>query len=75
MAIAIFPTFKDVTMADDRKVPQPETEPGVASAEERPVILDGPDGTAVTMTPSAAVGTGESLLFAAANAERQTTEK
>jgi hypothetical protein len=50
-------------MTDNRKVPQPETEPDVASAEEGLVILDGPDGTAVTMTPYAAAGTSENLLL------------
>ncbi len=43
---------------------QPETEPGIASAEDGLVILDGPDGVAVTMTPDAASGTAESLLAA-----------
>lgn len=50
---------------------QPETEPGVASAEQGLVILDGPDGLALTMTADAAARTGQSLLDAAALAERQ----
>jgi hypothetical protein len=57
-------------MSEDRKVPQPETEPGVANAEGGFVILDGPDGTAVIMTPFAAAGTGQSLLSAAVAREQ-----
>jgi hypothetical protein len=52
-------------------VPQPETEPGVASAEDGIVILDGPDGIAVTMTADAAALTGHSLIAAAALAVEQ----
>lgn len=50
---------------------QPETEPGVASAEDGLVILDGPDGLALTMTAAAAARTGQSLIEAAAIAEQQ----
>ncbi|HEX7822518.1 MAG TPA: hypothetical protein VF463_18085 [Sphingobium sp.] len=53
---------------------QPLTEPGIASAEEGLVILDGPDGVAVTMTPGAAAQTGLSLITAAEIAERQISE-
>jgi len=52
-------------------VPQPQTQPGIAVAEEGLVILDGPAGIAVTMTPDAATRTGQSLLDAAASARRQ----
>ncbi len=55
--------------------PQPQTEAGVATAEDGFVILDGPDGVAVTMTPGAAVGTGHSLISAAAAADRQAAER
>jgi len=41
---------------------------GKASAEEGKVVLDGPDGVAVTMTRDAAAETGEQLLRAAAQA-------
>jgi hypothetical protein len=61
-------------MSETRKVPQPETEPGVANAESGFVILDGPDGTAVTMTPPAAARTGQSLLSAAALAQDRKSE-
>jgi hypothetical protein len=55
-------------------VPQPETEPGVATAEAGVVILEGPDGVAVTMTPAAATGTAHSLLSAAETARTQTPQ-
>lgn len=48
-----------------------ETEPGVAAAEEGVVILDGPDGVAIAMLPEVARITGERLIVAAAQAERQ----
>lgn len=54
-------------------LPQPQTEPGIASAEDGLVVLDGPDGLAVTMTAGAATGTAQSLLAAAEVAQRQIT--
>lgn len=51
-----------------------QTSPGIASAEKGLVILDGPAGIAVTLTPEAAVGTGESLIAAAAVALTQSPE-
>ena len=54
-------------------IPQPETQPGRASAEDGLVVLDGPNGVAVTMTPDAAARTGHSLISAAAIAAEQTT--
>lgn len=53
-------------MTDPFALPQPQTEPGIASAEDGLVVLDGPDGVAVTMTPDAAARTGHSLIEAAA---------
>lgn len=50
---------------------EPETEPGIASAEGGLVFLDGPDGIAKTMTADAAARTGQSLIDAAAIAEVQ----
>jgi len=52
---------------------QPCSEPGKANAEQGMVILDGPDGVAVTMTPDAAEKTGQSLIEAAGKALRQQT--
>jgi len=48
-----------------------EEDPGVANAEQGQVVLDGPDGVAVTMTPDAATETGQSLIAAAEAARRQ----
>ena len=50
---------------------QPEREAGVAAAEQGLVMLDGPNGIGVTMTPDAAEGTARSLLEAAAEARTQ----
>lgn len=47
------------------------TDIGVAAAEQGNVVLDGPDGVAVTMTHEAATGTAESLVAAAKKARRQ----
>lgn len=55
--------------------PQPRSDPGVASAEEGVVILDGPNGVAVTMTAEAAAKTGESLIAAAVLAEKQASDR
>lgn len=44
---------------------------GQATAEEGLVMLDGPDGVAVTMTAGAARRTGEALIAAAGVAEEQ----
>ena len=51
--------------------PPPETEAGIATAEDGVVLLDGPDGVALTMTAAAARSTGESLIEAARRAEAQ----
>lgn len=51
----------------------PIKDAGTASAEQGLVILDGPDGVAVTMTAEAAAGTGRSLIDAAQEALRQRT--
>jgi hypothetical protein len=44
---------------------EPQTQAGVASAEQGVVMLDGPNGVAVAMTPDAALSTGQSLIAAA----------
>ncbi len=51
--------------------PQPETVAGVATAEDGLVFLDGPDGTAKTMTAEAAAQTGQNLIDAALLAREQ----
>jgi len=52
-------------------IPQPQSDPGFAVAEEGLVILDGPGSVAVTMTADAAARTGQSLLDAASIARGQ----
>lgn len=61
-------------MIDRSATPEPEREPGVATAENGVVILDGPDGVAVTMTSEAAALTGHSLISAAEEAAQQEIE-
>jgi hypothetical protein len=51
---------------------KPHEDAGHASAEDGLVILDGPNGVAVTMTPEAAALTAASLRAAAAIAHTQT---
>lgn len=58
-------------MSDDRAVPRPHQRAGIATAEAGVVLLDGPDGFAVTLTARAAAETGQSLIEAAAIADRQ----
>jgi hypothetical protein len=52
-----------------------EQNAGIASAEEGQVMLDGPDGVAVTMSPDAAAGTAESLIAAAEAARGQRDDE
>ncbi len=47
---------------------KPREDAGVATAEDGVVILEGPDGVAVTMTAEAAARTADSLHAAAAQA-------
>lgn len=47
---------------------------GIASADSGLVMLDGPDGIAITLTPDAAQGTGEALIHAAQMARRQIAD-
>jgi hypothetical protein len=57
-------------MAEDIEAP-PYEKPGHAVAEQGLVLLDGPDGIAIALTPEAAWRTGESLIAAAKAAQRQ----
>jgi hypothetical protein len=52
-----------------------QAEPGVASAEQGQIILDGPDGIAITMTIEAASGTAASLLRAVDEANAQNASQ
>ena len=56
---------------EPNSVTGPETSPGVATAEDGIVMLDGPDGVAVSMTAEAADATGRSLIKASEQAMGQ----
>ncbi|MDB5695175.1 MAG: hypothetical protein JWN21_718 [Sphingomonas bacterium] len=58
-------------MATDPHPMPPEAGPGEASAEAGVVMLDGPDGVAVAMSPDAAEETGRRLIAAAKEARSQ----
>ncbi len=62
-------------MSTPSSTPQPRTDPGLASAEDGLVILDGPNGLAVTMTADAAALTGRNLISAAEIARQQMAAK
>lgn len=47
-----------------------ESEPGVATTEKGVVMLDGPNGVAISMTPDCAMRTGLSLIAAAEEASQ-----
>ena len=51
---------------------QPHDQPGVASVGQGLVLLDGPDGVAIALTPHAAEATGNSLVTAAGQARNET---
>lgn len=46
-------------------------DPSNVDAEDGEVIIDGPDGVAISMTPEAADETSQRLLFGAAKAKGQ----
>ena len=53
---------------------EPETVAGKATAESGVVLLDGPGGVAVAMTPEAARETGRKLIEAADQADLQPND-
>lgn len=55
--------------------PLPRSDAGIASAEDGLVVLDGPNGVAVTMTAKAAAQTGRNLIDAALVADRQIADR
>jgi hypothetical protein len=59
----------------DHSLTSPLADPGEASAEEGHVVLDGPDGVAITLTAEAAVITGERLIEAGKRALEQQEPK
>lgn len=58
-------------MADLTSPRAPSAEPGRATAEQGVVLLEGPQGAIVTLTPEAAEATGENLHRAAVAARKQ----
>lgn len=56
---------------DENPATQPFSDAGVATVEDGHVVLDGPDGIAITLTAEAAVATGRSLVDAGEAALRQ----
>ena len=55
----------------DNRPKAPRSDAGEANAEQGQVLLDGPDGVAVAMTPGAAEATGQHLINAAGDARGQ----
>jgi hypothetical protein len=53
---------------------KPYDQPSDVAAEEGEVIVDGPDGVAVSLTPEAAVETSHRMLEAGMTAEGQRRE-
>jgi hypothetical protein len=62
-------------MTDRSSALKPRDDPGRATAESGVVILDGPDGLAVTMTADAAALTADSLLEAVKEARKNLAAK
>ena len=58
-------------MSDTRTAQAPQSSAGEAHADSGFVILDGPDGVAVALTPDAAAETGRRLIAAAEEARGQ----
>lgn len=58
----------------NRSNSEPFTEAGKAVAEQGLVLLDGPDGIAISLTPDAAEETGSSLISAAREARSQNPD-
>ena len=50
-------------------------EPSRVAAEDGTVIVDGPDGVAVSLTPEAAIETSDRLLQAGTHAHGQNLQK
>lgn len=54
---------------------RPHDTPTTATAEEGEVMLDGPDGLAISMTPKAASHSADALAAAAREADAQQKAK
>jgi len=58
---------------NDNPATEPFNDAGVATVEDGHVVLDGPDGIAITLTAQAAVATGRSLMEAGIAALQRAT--
>ena len=54
---------------------KPHSTPSAVNAEDGEVLIDGPNGVAVSFTPEAAVETSERLVSASAAADRQRKQR
>jgi hypothetical protein len=54
---------------------KPWNEPSDVAAEDGEVVVDGPDGVAITLTPDAAVETSQRLLEGGLTAQGQRVAK
>jgi len=54
---------------------KPYDEPSEVAAEDGAVVVDGPDGVAITLTPKAAIETSQRLLDAGLTAQGQRVQK
>lgn len=52
-------------------MPKPHSTPSDVNAEDGEVVVDGPDGVAVSLTPEAATETSDRLRSASASADGQ----
>ncbi len=55
--------------------PRLHDEPSMVTAEDGVVLVEGPDGVAVSLTPDAAAETSDRLLRCAAQAQGQILER
>jgi hypothetical protein len=54
---------------------EPYDEPSQVAAEDGAVVVDGPDGVAITLTPEAAIETSQRLLESGLTAQGQRVQK
>lgn len=54
---------------------KPYNEPSKVDAQDGEVVVDGPDGVAVSLTPEAAIETSERLLDAGLTAQGQRVDR
>lgn len=60
---------------NNNPVTEPFTVAGIATVEDGHVVLDGPDGIAITLTAEAAVATGRNLVEAGEQAMAKRSDE